>query len=165
MNPKTKEMEKMETAVESSNSLRSLREETRFSVNQLAKAVEMSKTYLWNVEEGLRKNLSLDKALKLSDFFNVSYEYLLSGNGAVYVYVDGEKTIITSDEYKKIKEDGAVKVSITSNGVERSVVGIWKKRLILMNSVKLLDDENTLKVYRYFYKIKNKDEEEKKGTN
>lgn len=153
------------TAVEAearrTSNLRTLREETRFSVGQLAKAVNMSKTYLWNVEEGIRKNLSLEKALSLSDFFNVSYEYLMFGKGVVYVYVDGEKTPLTNEDYRKIEEDGAVKLSVTNNGVERKILGIWKKRLMLMNSVKRLDDENTLKVYRYFYKVKNNDEEKK----
>lgn len=58
--------------------LRYLRESRGWSLEQVAAKVEMSKTYLWELEQG-RPEISLRLAWRLALLFGVSLEFLATG--------------------------------------------------------------------------------------
>lgn len=59
------------------------------SLQDVADAVEVSKTHIWALEKGGTKNPSLDLLKKLSEYFNVTVEYL-AGTGGTESLVEVE---------------------------------------------------------------------------
>ncbi len=53
--------------------LLSLRKEHKFTLLQVANSIECSKQAYWNYEKGIRR-LPFEKAIKLSELYNVSLE-------------------------------------------------------------------------------------------
>ncbi len=62
------------------------------SLQQVADAVEVSKTHVWGLERGTTKNPSLDLLKKLAAHFNVTVEYLAgTGTANSLVEVDAQQ--------------------------------------------------------------------------
>lgn len=56
--------------------LRRLRQEKKLSLEELAQQIQSSKSYLWELEQGLKKP-SAEKLAELAKFFGVSMDYLM----------------------------------------------------------------------------------------
>ncbi len=56
--------------------IRQLRNDRQWSLNEVARAVEVTKSTIWGIETGRRKP-SIDTAVKLSELFDVSIQELL----------------------------------------------------------------------------------------
>ncbi|PWI50705.1 helix-turn-helix domain-containing protein [Sulfoacidibacillus thermotolerans] len=56
--------------------IRQLRNDRQWSLNEVARAIEVSKSAIWGIETGRRKP-SIDTAVKLSKLFDVSIQELL----------------------------------------------------------------------------------------
>lgn len=52
------------------------------SLQEVADAVDVSKTHIWQMEKGKSENPSIELIKKLSDYFNVSVEYLVGTDGS-----------------------------------------------------------------------------------
>lgn len=62
------------------------------SLQQVADAVEVSKTHIWGMEKGTTQNPSLELLKKLAEHFNVTVEYLAgTGNAESLVDVDAQQ--------------------------------------------------------------------------
>ncbi|MBK1684220.1 helix-turn-helix domain-containing protein [Rhodoferax fermentans] len=59
------------------------------SLQQVADAVEVSKTHIWGLEKGTTQNPSLDLLKNLAEYFNVAVEYL-AGTGDAESLVDAD---------------------------------------------------------------------------
>lgn len=59
------------------------------SLQQVADAVEVSKTHIWGMEKGTTQNPSLDLLKKLAEHFNVTLEYL-AGTGEAESLADAD---------------------------------------------------------------------------
>lgn len=74
--------------------IRFLRESEGLSLNKLAKELEMSKGYLWEIEKG-KKNPSIDVVLRIAKYFGETFDELLYNDIANEMYLrhmleDGE---------------------------------------------------------------------------
>ena len=59
--------------------LRRLRQEKKLSLEELAQKTQSSKSYLWELEQGLKKP-SAEKLSELAKFFGVPMDYLMDDN-------------------------------------------------------------------------------------
>lgn len=73
------------------------------SLQEVADAVEVSKTHIWQMEKGKSENPSADLLRKLSDYFNVTLEYL-AGTGDGVSLSDAEAQQFFRD-FKSLSED------------------------------------------------------------
>lgn len=73
--------------------LRYLREQHNLSLDELASAIGVSKNTLFRYENGIRQP-TLDVLIRISDYFNVSLDFLVGKNNnvgnqeAAYSYID-----------------------------------------------------------------------------
>ncbi len=72
------------------------------SLQQVADAVEVSKTHIWGMEKGTTHNPSLDLLKKLAEHYNVTVEYL-AGTGEAESLVDVEAQQFFRD-FKSLSE-------------------------------------------------------------
>ncbi len=61
------------------NKLRKLRNDKKLSLDELAKATQSSKGYLWELEMG-KKRPSADKLVEIAKFYGVPIDYLINEN-------------------------------------------------------------------------------------
>lgn len=73
------------------------------SLQDVANAVEVSKTHIWALEKGGTKNPSLDLLKKLAEHFNVSVEYL-AGTGDTESLVEVEAQQFFRD-FRSLSDD------------------------------------------------------------
>lgn len=59
--------------------LKALREDKKESLQDVANAVEVSKTHIWELERGTTKNPSIDLIRKLAGHFKVTIDHLTAG--------------------------------------------------------------------------------------
>lgn len=57
--------------------LTTLRASRKISLQKLADAIDVSKTYLWELEKGARKAPSLELVKRIADYFNVTMQSLV----------------------------------------------------------------------------------------
>ncbi|MGB6053963.1 MAG: helix-turn-helix transcriptional regulator [Burkholderiaceae bacterium] len=72
------------------------------SLQEVADAVGVSKTHVWQMEKGRSENPSSELLKKLSDYFGVTLEYLAGTSGAVSL-VDAEAQQFFRD-FKSLSE-------------------------------------------------------------
>lgn len=70
--------------------LTELRLKNAKSLQEVADAVGVSKTHIWQMEKGKSENPSSELLKKLSEYFKVSVEYLAGTGGAGVSVVDAE---------------------------------------------------------------------------
>ena len=88
------------------------------SLQQVADAVEVSKTHVWGMEKGTTQNPSLDLLKKLAEHFNVTVEYL-AGTGDAETLVDVEAQQFFRD-FKSLSE--------TEQAVLMQTLEVFKKK-------------------------------------
>ena len=68
--------------------LKALREEQKESLQDVATAVGVSKTHIWELERGTTKNPSIELIKKLAIHFKVTIDHLTSGddNNSYYAF-------------------------------------------------------------------------------
>lgn len=88
------------------------------SLQQVADAVEVSKTHIWSMEKGTTQNPSLDLLKKLAEHFKVTVEYLAgTGNAASLEDVEAQQFF---RDFKKLSE--------TEQTVLMQTLEIFKKK-------------------------------------
>lgn len=60
--------------------LNQLREKRRESLQDVATAIEISKTHLWELEKGRAKNPSMDLLKRLAEYYAVTVEFLVDAS-------------------------------------------------------------------------------------
>lgn len=75
-----------------STKLTDLRVQRGISLQQVADEVDVTKSYMWELEKGKRTNPSVDVIQRIADFFKVSVEFLL----------DQQKSNLTQDDAYQI---------------------------------------------------------------
>ena len=62
--------------------LNQLREKRRLSLQDVATALDISKTHVWELEKGRATNPSMDLLKKLADYYSVTVEFLIAAGDA-----------------------------------------------------------------------------------
>lgn len=94
------------------------------SLQQVADAVDVSKTHIWGMEKGTTNNPSLDLLKKLAEHFNVTVEYL-AGTGAAESLADVDAQQFFRD-FKKLSE--------AEQTVLKQTLEIFKKKKAVGNA-------------------------------
>jgi transcriptional regulator with XRE-family HTH domain len=63
--------------------LEALRRKKKLSLQDVATALEISKTHVWHLEKGTSANPSMDLLRKMADFYGVTVEFLVEADADV----------------------------------------------------------------------------------
>ena len=76
--------------------IQNLRIQKGYTQGQLAKAINMDRSYLSRIESGA-KGCSVDLFIQLSEFFHVSLDALILGTNSEYFLADGKSAQLKAD--------------------------------------------------------------------
>lgn len=126
------------------NKYEELRKEAKLSYDDLFKGTSLSKTFLFGLSHGT-KMPGPENLRKLCDFYQVSSDFLLFGDGYLKCHIEKDEN--TSDVpywfYKKAKKDGDVFISVLPYYIlKRTITGESAKRWKTLKAVENLSDSD-----------------------
>lgn len=123
------------------NRLKELCEEFNMSTYDFKDKLGYSKDIISNISRGA-SSVDADKLIKLSDFFQVSYEYfLMQSNEGIYVDVLGKRYSLSKDKFLLYKSAGKI---IYNNGIRTLAIKDINEIEIVEGNAQLIKLKNEI---------------------